>query len=100
MKLYFLGNREECLGFSLAGAESLETENDEAFEANMERVLGDEDAGVIIAADRFFDTYSRKFSKGREKRAVPAVVFVPSIDGSHRETDIKGYISGVLGIRL
>ncbi|WP_456403242.1 V-type ATP synthase subunit F [Hydrogenimonas sp.] len=100
MRLFFLGNREECLGFALAGARSLQVESDEEFEANMQRLFEDEEAGVIIAADRFFETYSKRFSKRREKKAVPAVVFVPSIDGSHRETDIKGYISGVLGIRL
>ncbi|WP_200763071.1 V-type ATP synthase subunit F [Nitrosophilus alvini] len=100
MKLFFLGNKEECLGFSLAGAQSIQVRNEDDFVETMEKLLKEKDTGVIIAADRFFEVYSLKFSKKRKKKAVPAVVFVPSIEGKHIKRDIKGYISGVLGIRL
>jgi V/A-type H+-transporting ATPase subunit F len=100
VKLLFLGNREECLGFALAGAESVVVEDDEAFAERMERILSDSESGLVIAADRFFGCYRERFSKEGKKRAVPAVMFVPSIEGKHLERDIKGYLSSVLGIRL
>ncbi len=100
MRLLFLGNAEECIGFSLCGAQTFEAGSEKEFEAEMSKLLDLDDAGVIIVADRFFESYSKTFSKKMRKRAVPAVVFVPSFDGRHASTDIKGYLSGVLGIRL
>ncbi len=100
MRLLFLGNKEECVGFALAGAESVTVESEEAFARQMEKLLADSRSGLIIAADRFFECYEKRFSKEGKKRAVPAVVFVPSIEGRHLERDIKGYLSGVLGIRF
>ncbi|BBG66311.1 hypothetical protein NNO_1608 [Hydrogenimonas sp.] len=100
MRLFFLGNEDECLGFALAGAQTFAVGSEKEFTEKMEELLEREDAGVIIAADRFFGRYSERFSAKMQKRAVPAVVFVPSMDGRHIKTDIKGYLSGVLGIRL
>ena len=100
MKLLFLGNREECLGFALGGAESVVVEDEEDFVEAMERVLSDRESGVIVVADRFFRSYEKHFSSRVRKRAIPAVVFVPSLEGKHLERDIKGYLSSVLGIRL
>ncbi len=100
MKLLFLGNEDECLGFALAGVETCRIGNANQFDEKMEELLNLDNVGVIVVADRFFDRYFEKFSKSMQKRAVPAVVFVPSFDGRHATTDIKGYLSGVLGIRL
>jgi len=100
VKLIFIGSEEESLGFALAGAQTHIVSDKEGFTDKMEELLELEDAGVIIAADRYFEAYEEKFAKRMQKRAVPAVVFVPSIDGRHIKTDIKGYLSGVLGIRL
>jgi len=100
VRLIFIGNEEECLGFALGGAETFRVDGESEFIERMEALLGEQDAGVIMVADRFFGRYSERFSKKMQKRAVPAVVFVPSFDGRHSETDIKGYLSGVLGIRL
>ncbi len=100
MKLLFLGNREECLGFALAGAEGVVVEDDDAFAEQMQKLLSESESGLIIAADRFFECYEKRLSKTIQKRAIPAVVFVPSIEGRHLERDIKRYLSGVLGIRL
>jgi len=100
MKLLFLGNREECAGFSLAGARSVVIEETAEFAETMERLLDDPENGVIIVADRFFERYENLFGRRREKEAIPSVVFVPSIDGRHLRRTIKGYLSSVLGIRL
>ena len=100
MKLFFLGNPEECAGFSLAGAESIPVEEPSQFTDTMKRLLDNPESGVIIVADRFFGKYESTFSKRREKEAVPTVIFVPSIDGKHLQQTIKGYLSSVLGIRL
>jgi len=100
VKLLFLGNREECLGFALAGAEGIEIKDEETFSSTMERLLEDEENGLIIASDRFFEIYEKKFAKAVRKRAIPAIVFVPSIEGKYLERDIRGYLSGVLGIRF
>ena len=100
MKLIFLGNKEECAGFSLAGAESIIATDNENFGVLMEKLLKDSEGGVVVASDRFASYFEKHISPQIKKRAIPTVVFVPSIEGRHMKKDIKGYISSVLGIRL
>ncbi|MEA3418747.1 MAG: V-type ATP synthase subunit F [Campylobacterota bacterium] len=100
MKLVIVGNEEECLGFSLAGVESRVIEDDGMFVEQMQHLFDDHDIGVIAIADRYFSLFSERFSSVIEKRAIPAVVFIPSMDGTHHEESLKEYLASILGIRL
>lgn len=100
MKLVIVGNEEECLGFSLAGVEGMIVENDSMFVEQMGHLFADNEVGVIAIVDRYFTLFSEHFSSVIEKRAIPAVVFIPSIDGIHHQSSLKEYLASILGIRL
>ncbi len=100
MKLVIVGNEEECLGFSLAGIEGIVAEDNAMFLEKMHALFGDRDVGVIAIADRYFSLFAKHFNSMIEKRALPAIVFVPSIDGNHHESSLKEYLATILGIRL
>lgn len=95
-----VGNEEECLGFSLAGVESVSVEDERMFVEQMQKLFSDQEIGVIAVADRYFSLFSERFSSVIEKKAVPAVVFIPSMDGTHHKSSLKEYLASVLGIRL
>ena len=100
MKLVIVGNEEECLGFSLAGVEGVVVEDDSMFVEQMQQLFSDHEVGVIAITDRYFSVFSERFSPVIEKRAVPAVVFIPSMDGTHHKSSLKEYLASILGIRL
>ncbi len=100
MKLVVVGNEEETLGFSLAGLEGVVVEDELMFVDTMQQLLEARDIGVIAVVDRYFTAFSERFSTRIKKQAVPAVVFIPSMDGTHHETTLKEYLANILGIRL
>ena len=100
MKLVIVGNEEECLGFSLAGLEGVTVTDAPVFIEKMQHLLQDPEVGVIAVVDRYFSTFAEHFSEARKKHAIPAVVFLPSMDGTHHETSLKEYLANILGIRL
>ncbi len=100
MKLVVVGNEEESLGFSLAGIEGIVVEDEQMFIEEMQTLLNSRDIGVIAVVDRYFSVFSQQFSEIRKRHAVPAVVFIPSMDGTHHKTSIKEYLANILGIRL
>ncbi|ACM92496.1 ATP synthase (F/14-kDa) subunit [Nautilia profundicola AmH] len=97
MKIVLLGNKEECLGFSLCGIETVEVDN---FEENLQKVLKNKQTGLVIIADRYYEIFKQKFSNYTKKNALPAIVFIPSFEKTYMQESIKGYLSNVLGIRL
>lgn len=100
MKLAIVGNSDESLGFSLAGAIPYRVENDKEFIETMKILFNDKEIGLIIIVDRFFDLFSKKFASSMKKSAIPAIVFIPSIDGVYLKQDLKGFLANVLGIKL
>jgi len=100
MKLVVVGNEEECLGFSLAGVKGVVVDDEVMFVDEMQQLFNDHDIGVIAVADRYFSVFAERFSTVTQKRSIPAVVFIPSIDGTHHESSLKEYLAGILGIRL
>jgi V/A-type H+-transporting ATPase subunit F len=100
MKLVIVGNEEECLGFSLAGVEAVIVEDESNFTEQMQQLFLDREIGVIAIVDRYFSVFSERFSPVIEKQAVPAVVFIPSMDGTHHKSGLKEYLASILGIRL
>lgn len=100
MKLVVVGNEEECLGFSLAGVEGVVVENEQAFVEGMEHLFERREIGVIAVVDRYFDRFSEQFGTYVEQHAIPAVVFIPSMDATHHDSSLKEYLASILGIRL
>ena len=95
-----VGNEDECLGFSLAGVEGVIAEDEKTFIVQMQQLFDDSEVGVIAVSDRYFSLFSKRFSSEIAKRAVPAVVFIPSMDGTHHTSSLKEYLASILGIRL
>jgi len=100
VKLVVVGNEDECLGFSLAGVEGIVVSDESIFIEQMKQLLESPEIGVIAVVDRYFSVFSENFSSVIKKQAIPAVVFIPSIDGTHHETSLKEYLASILGIRL
>lgn len=100
MKIAVIGNEDECLGFSLAGALPRAVTDEDEFVATAEELIRNKEVGVVIVADRYFETYSKHFEKRTKKSALPAVVFVPSINKKYLQRDLKGFLANVLGIKL
>ena len=100
MRLVVVGNEEECLGFSLAGVEGVVVNDEQAFHEKMESLLKDEEVGVISVVDRYFSLFSEHYSERIAKHPIPAVVFIPSMDGIHHEASLKEYLANILGIEL
>ena len=104
MKLVIVGNEEECLGFSLAGVEGVVVEEESSFIEQMQQLFNDREVGVIAVVDRYFSLFSEHFSTVIKQQAVPAVVFIPSIEeareGTHHQASLKEYLASILGIRL
>lgn len=100
MKLVIVGNEEECLGFSLAGVEGVIVVDDSMFIEQMQQLFSDHDIGVIAIVDRYFSIFSEHFSSVIKERVVPAVVFIPSMDGTHHKSSLKEYLASILGIQL
>lgn len=100
MKLIIVGNEDECLGFSLAGVEGVIVEDERTFIEEIQQLFNNSEVGVIAIVDRYFSIFSERFSSEIEKRAVPAVVFIPSMDGTHHTSSLKEYLASILGIRL
>ena len=100
MKLVIVGNEDECLGFSLAGVEGIVVNDEPSFVEQMKQLFENPEIGVIAVVDRYFYVFSENFSTVIKKQAVPAVVFIPCIDGIHHESSLKEYLASILGIRL
>ena len=100
MKFVIVGNEEECLGFSLAGVEGVMVEEEGVFIEQMQQLFSDREVGVIAVVDRYFSLFLEHFSDVIKQQAVPAVVFIPSMDGSHHQASLKEYLASILGIRL
>ena len=100
MKLVIVGSEDECLGFSLAGVEGIVVSDELVFIQEMKELLKNPEVGVVAVVDRYFSIFSENFSSVIKKQAIPAVVFIPSIDGVHHETSLKEYLASILGIRL
>ena len=100
MKIAVIGNSDECLGFSLAGAIPFEVNEDKYFNKVTKNILNDQDTGIVIITDRFYDIFTKDFSKDLQKSALPSVVFVPSMDKKYLKPDLKEFLSNVLGIKL
>lgn len=100
MKLVIVANEDECLGFSLAGVEGVVVSDELIFIEKINKLLKDPEVGVIAIADRYFSVFDKNFSSVIKKQAIPAVVFIPSIDGTHHKTSLKEYLATILGIRL
>jgi len=98
MRIVVVGGEDEVIGFSLAGLETVKVENEREFIDRVGKLLSMPDVGIVVVVDRFFHVFQTHFTDFLKKRAVPAVVFIPSFDGIHLKKDLKGYIAGVLGI--
>ncbi len=100
MKIYMIGDEDETAGFSLIGIDAFQVKDGEDFVSVCRQVLDREDAGIIVITDRFFEIFRENFSDILGKKAVPAVVFIPSFDGVHLKRSIKEFVAGVIGIGL
>lgn len=100
MKIIIVGNKDECLGFSLAGVQSEVIDDEKEFIATIKKLLADTSIGLIVIVDRYFELYSNYFSNTPKKSVLPSIVFIPSIDKRYLKRDLKGFLANVLGIKL
>ena len=100
MKFVIVGNEDECLGFLLAGVKGIVVNDEVSFIEQMKVLLANPEIGVVAVVDRYFGVFSENFNSVIKKQAVPAVIFIPCIDGIHHEISLKEHLASILGIRL
>jgi V/A-type H+-transporting ATPase subunit F len=100
MRIVVIGSKDECLGFKLAGCETVNVINESDVIKSIDRLLSESDVAVIGIVDRFYNLVVEKFRDRLKKRVIPSIVFIPSFDGVKLKRSLKGYVGDVLGIRL
>lgn len=100
MKIAIVGNRDESLGFSLAGVIPFIVNDEKEFISTLTDLFKDKEIGVIIIVDRYFELFSKRFEKRLQKSALPSIVFIPSIDKTHEQLNLKEFLANALGIKL
>ncbi|WP_022846485.1 MULTISPECIES: V-type ATP synthase subunit F [unclassified Desulfurobacterium] len=100
MKIVFVGTEDECTGFKLAGLETAVAEDEASFRTVASEIITNPEVAVLVVSERFADAFDRELKKKLGKKALPAVVFVPSIDGTTSKQSLKEFLASVLGVRL
>ncbi len=99
MRIVVFGNEDETAGFSLAGVDTVEVDQ-KSFVQKFQEIYEREDVGIIVITDRFFDLFQKNFYEKMRKKAVPAVIFIPSFDGIHMKKSLKEFVADVIGVRI
>ncbi|OMH40748.1 V-type ATP synthase subunit F [Desulfurobacterium indicum] len=100
MRIIFVGTEDECVGFKLAGLETATAEDETAFKNVTSEILSDPEVAILVVSEKFADAFDKELKKKLGKKALPAVVFVPSIDGTTSKQSLKEFLASVLGVRL
>ncbi len=100
MRVVVIGSKDECLGFKLAGCETVNVVNEDDAVRNLDKLLSNNDVAVVGIVDRFYDLVLNRFKERLKERAIPSVVFIPSFSGVKLKRSLKEYVGDVLGIRL
>jgi len=100
MRMVFVGTDDECTGFGLAGVETVAVETEREFRDRMVELLKDQTVAVIVVSEKFVDFFDRNLKEKLGKKALPAIVFVPSFEGVTSKQSLKEFLASVLGIRL
>ncbi|SNR61509.1 V-type ATP synthase subunit F [Desulfurobacterium atlanticum] len=100
MRMVFVGTDDECTGFGLAGVETVVVETEREFQQEMLKLLKEPSVAVIVVSEKFVDFFNKSLKEKLGKKALPAVVFVPSFEGVTSKQSLKEFLASVLGIRL
>ncbi|WP_457567453.1 V-type ATP synthase subunit F [Desulfurobacterium sp.] len=100
MRIVFVGTDDECVGFKLAGLETAVAEDEASFKTVASEIIADPEVAVLVVSEKFADAFDRELKRKLGKKALPAVVFVPSMDGATSKQSLKEFLASVLGIRL
>ena len=99
MRIVVFGNEDEIVGFSLAGVDTVQVDK-KNFVQKFKEISDSEDIGIVVITDRFFDLFQENFYEKMRKKAVPAVIFIPSFDGIHMKKSLKEFVADVIGIGI
>ena len=95
-----VGSPEFTTGFRLAGVSRFETvadeRKDEELDDAVERILGDEDVGIVVMADGDLDHLSRNVRNAVETSIEPTVVTL----GGGGSSGLREQIKRAIGIDL
>ncbi len=97
MKIVFIGEDRECIGFRLGGVETVPVGGAGEFKEAFSSLISDKHVGIVIVSDRFYEPFL-SFSEKLRKRARPVVVFVPSFDGIHVKKSLKEFLYEIFGL--
>jgi len=96
-----IGSPEFTTGFRLAGVQTFENvptdQKDEELDGAVERVLGDEDVGIIVMHDEDLQYLSRGPRKAIETSVEPTLV---TLGGGAGSGGLRGQIKRAIGIDL
>lgn len=75
MKMFCISdNIDTALGLKLTGAESVVVQTKEEIDYQIEKILKDENIGILIFTDKIYNMAQNEFDEIREKYKLPLLV--------------------------
>ncbi|MCK4422377.1 V-type ATP synthase subunit F [candidate division WOR-3 bacterium] len=100
MKIKVVGDEFTCLGFNLAGVDTVVTMDRETVDVEFEKSLQDEEIGLIFITEKEADLIRDKVDKQKTEGKMPLVVEIPSKVGWRERGRTLQLIKRVLSIEV
>jgi vacuolar-type H+-ATPase subunit F/Vma7 len=100
MKIKVIGDEFTCLGFSLAGVDTVVTMDRETVDMEFEKSLQDKEIGLIFITEKEANLIRDKIDKQKTEGEIPLVVEIPSREGWKERGRILQLIKRVLSIEV
>jgi vacuolar-type H+-ATPase subunit F/Vma7 len=100
MKIKVIGDEFTCLGFSLAGVDTVVTMDRETVDMEFEKSLQDKEIGLIFITEKEANLIRDKIDKQKTEGEIPLVVEIPSREGWKERGRTLQLIKRVLSIEV
>jgi len=100
-KILVLGDTPLVMGYRLAGLENSVAATEQTYQAELEKVLANNEYGIIITNEYMLGKIDWRLKKKLDSIAYPVIVPVPDYSGKSTEGDeIRNLIKRALGFDL
>lgn len=102
MKMFLISdNVDTYTGMRLAGVEGVVVHEEEELRAELERVVGDDEIGIVLLTEKFGRDYPEVVNHVKLERRVPLFVEIPDRHGTGRSKNfITDYVNQAIGLKL
>lgn len=101
VKMIVIGNTTLVTGLTLSGLENSIIATKENFQENLEKILKQEEYGVVIVQEDLFSEIDWRLKRKLDGIAYPVIVPVPGLGGKvEKEDDLRNLIKRALGFDI